>query len=78
MGWIIGLAGSFSETELQRIKSLHSPPLYSFKSGKFYLAAGGIPETILGSLSEKDSSGWVVSGLGIKYENDSASFYEQK
>lgn len=74
MGWITGLAGIFSETELQKTKSLHSSSFYSFQTGNFYVAAGGIPETILGSISETDSSGWVVSGLGIKYENGVASF----
>ncbi len=73
MGWILGLAGNYSETELQKLKSIHPSPLHSFNSENFYITAGGIPETCFGSIPENDSSGWITSGVGIKYENGNAS-----
>jgi len=73
MGWMLGLAGNYSENELQKLKSILPLPLHSFKSDKIYLAAGGIPETCLSSISENNTSGWIACGVGIKYENGSAS-----
>ena len=69
MGWILGLAGNYSETELQKLKSIHPSPFHSFSSDKMYLATGGIPETCLSSISENNFSCWIACGVGIKYEN---------
>ncbi len=73
MGWLLGLAGKYSEIELEKVKSLLLNPLHFFHSDKIYLAAGGIPETSLCSISEDNSAGWMINGLGIKYLNGEAS-----
>lgn len=75
MGWFISLCGHFSDVELKKAKSLHPAPLYKIERENFYLAAGGIPETCIAKISD-NQKGWIVCGLGIKYENGEASFME--
>jgi len=78
MGWLTGLAGNFSEDDLQKVKSFHQSTLFSFKDKNIYISAGGIEETCLRSFSKNQKSGWIVCGLGIKYDSDNASFMNIK
>lgn len=83
MGWLLGLFGNFSETELRKCKRIHSSPLYQIKTNHLYLVSGGLPEACIFSPSSdylsEQKEGWVISGVGIQTKNnDRASFMKKQ
>jgi hypothetical protein len=78
MGWLAGLAGKYSDKDYKKLNSLVSTSRFSFKSNNLFISTGGISETCLFSQTEFKESGWIVSGLGIHYDNGFASFMKNE
>jgi hypothetical protein len=79
MSWILGSIGAFTEAERARISSIHDRPLTVIQTRNLYLAAGGISATCLhGRFTSTQNTpwdGWMIVGLGIRWERGSCSFY---
>lgn len=74
MSWVFGVIGDRSDSDIQVFKAIHSDPIYLLQTEKMYVAAGGLKETCLCSFASDDmtdqSVGWIVCGIGIKYESE--------
>lgn len=79
MSWILGSIGSFTEAEKGRISAIHGQALFVIQTKNVYLAAGGIPATCMQGRFDSNQNtgwdGWMIVGLGIRWENDGCSFY---
>jgi hypothetical protein len=65
MSWIFGIAGSYSDTDLEHARSIHDQPLYSIQMANKYIAAGGLHDTCLCCPDTQEDAGWFLCGIGI-------------
>ena len=71
MSWLFGFTGlKLSNEQTAKFSAIHSQPLFSYRSDKIYLSAGGNPATCLfdsDSAVVRDSpdTRWLALGMGI-------------
>jgi hypothetical protein len=70
MSWVFGfISQNLNSDKIKKFTSIHSRPIHKIETNNIYIAAGGIKPTCnYGQFSK--SSGWFVTGTGIKKENN--------
>lgn len=80
MSWVFGIVSNKSDSniDVNKLKLIHSEPLFKISNKTRYIVAGGIKETCKCSIeiSDNNSKGWITCGLGIQYTNDKYSFLD--
>lgn len=64
MGWVIGIAGSYSKENLKKLQNIHNKPINSFSSDIAYFAIGGNEKTSF-FLNDNSNNVSAISGVGI-------------
>lgn len=74
MGWIVGIFGDFQEEDINKIVSVSSDNANTLSSSNIFIRYSTQKDTIYLNTSETEKMGWIVSGVGIAFNEDRFSF----